>query len=52
MRFLFKLPLVVAWDAVGIGMVTMMVLTTVTGLLNSRGITKQPPLEILRDEST
>lgn len=52
MKFLFKLPLVVAWDAVGIGMVTMMVLTTVTGLLNSRGITKQPPLEILRDESS
>ena len=50
MKFLFKLPLVVAWDAVGIGMLTMMVLTTVTGLLNSRGITKQPPLEILRDE--
>ena len=50
MQFLFKLPLVIAWDAVAIGMLTMMVLTTVTGLLNSRGITKQPPLEILRDE--
>ena len=52
MKFIFKLPLVIAWDAVGIGMLTMMVLTTLTGLLNSRGITKQPPLEILRDESS
>jgi putative ABC transport system permease protein len=50
MKFLFKLPLVVAWDMVGLGMLIMMTLTALTGLLNSRGITRQPPLEILRQE--
>jgi len=50
MTFLFELPLVVAWDMVVYGMLAMMALTTVTGLLNSRGITSQPPLEILRQE--
>jgi putative ABC transport system permease protein len=50
MKFLFKLPLIIAWDMVGIGMLVMMALTAFTGLINSRGITRQPPLEILRQE--
>jgi putative ABC transport system permease protein len=50
MTFLFKLPLVIAWDMVVYGMLSMMVLTTGTGLLNTRGITHQSPLEILRQE--
>lgn len=50
MAFLFELPLVVAWDVVVYGMLAMMMVTTATGLLNSRGITNQPPLEILRQE--
>ncbi|MCB1122235.1 MAG: ABC transporter permease, partial [Verrucomicrobiae bacterium] len=48
MKFIFHLPLEVAWNMVGLGMLVMMVLTAVTGLINSRGITQQPPLEILR----
>ena len=50
MTFLFELPLEVAWDMVVYGMLAMVALTTITGWLNSRGITKQPPLEILRQE--
>lgn len=50
MTFLFKLPLDVAWDMVAYGMLAMVTLTTVTGMLNSRGITNQSPLEILRQE--
>ena len=50
MTFLFKLSFFVAWDVVIYGMLMMMALTTATGLLNSRGITRQPPLEILRQE--
>ncbi len=50
MTFLFKLPLDVAWDMVAYGMLAMMALTTITGMLNSRGITNQSPLEILRQE--
>ncbi|MCZ6674205.1 MAG: FtsX-like permease family protein, partial [Verrucomicrobia bacterium] len=50
MKFLFELPLVVAWDKVFYGMLIMMTLTALTGLLNSRGITRRPPLEILRQE--
>ena len=50
MEFLFQLPLLVAWDVVFAGMLVMMALTTLTGLLNSRGITRQSPLEILRQE--
>ena len=50
MTFLFKLPLEIAWDMVVYGMLSMMVLTTIVGLLNTRGITHQSPLEILRQE--
>ena len=50
MAFLFELPLEIAWDMVIYGMLSMMVLTTITGLLNTRGITHQSPLEILRQE--
>lgn len=50
MKFIFHLPLVVAWEMVALGMVVMTALTAITGLLNSRGITRQPPLEILRQE--
>ncbi len=50
MKFLIQLPLIVAWDVVLAGMLAMTVLTTLTGLLNSRGITRQAPLEILRQE--
>ncbi len=50
MKFLIRLPLVVAWEVVFAGMLIMFALTTVTGLLNSRGITRQAPLEILRQQ--
>ena len=50
MKFLIRLPLVVAWEVVFAGMLVMFALTTLTGLLNSRGITRQAPLEILRQE--
>ena len=50
MKFLIRLPLVVAWEVVFAGMLAMFALTTITGLLNSRGITRQAPLEILRQE--
>ena len=50
MQFLFKLPFSFSWEVVLTGMFVMMGLTTLTGLLNSRGITRQPPLQILRQE--
>ncbi len=50
MKFMFKLPIDIAWGKVLIGMGIMVVLTAMTGLLSSRGITNRSPLEILREE--
>ena len=50
MKFLIRLPMTVDWKVLVAGMLAMVALTTLTGLLNSRGITRQAPLEILRQE--
>jgi putative ABC transport system permease protein len=49
-RFAFKAPFSVSLLPLGITVVVVPVLTAVVGILTSRGIADQPPLEILRRE--
>ena len=49
-RFAFKAPYEVSLTPLGVTLVVVPMLTAAVGLLTSRGIAEQPPLEILRRE--
>ena len=49
-RFAFKAPYSVSLLPLGVTVAMVPVLTALVGLLTSRGIADQPPLEILRRE--
>jgi len=49
-RFVFKVPAAPAWPPLVAAVVGVTLLTVLTGLLANRGVSGQPPLEILREE--
>ena len=49
-RFIFKIELYVPWEITFASIVLIGLLTLVTGMLNSIGIAKRPPIEALRYE--
>ena len=49
-RFVFKIPYDVVWISLPVAVITVSLLTLLTGLFNSRGIASHPPLIILREE--
>lgn len=50
MKWVFKVPFTVPWEAFGILALTMVGLTIATGLWNSLDVFRRPPLETLRTE--
>jgi len=49
--FLFEAVFVPAWLPLVVAFVLVLILTVVTGMLGSRGVTTRPPLEVLRSET-
>ena len=49
-RFVFKLPYDINSLSLPVAMIMICLLTLITGLANSRGIARHPPLAILREE--
>jgi putative ABC transport system permease protein len=50
-RFAFRAPFVASPWILLAAVATVTAMTVVVGLLSSRGLTRQSPLEILRDEA-
>jgi putative ABC transport system permease protein len=51
LHFVFELPLVIEWAGLLPLLLAVVVLTLLTGLLTTRGLTRVPPLVILRKEA-
>ncbi len=50
-RFIFKIEPGLSWPVLTGGVVAVCAVTVVTGFLTNRGITRHPPLEVLRQET-
>jgi putative ABC transport system permease protein len=49
-KFIFETEFTVQWLPLLIVFVAVCLLTVLIGLINSRGVVRRPPLEILREE--
>lgn len=49
-KFIFETEFTIQWLALLIVFVAVCILTVLIGLINSRGVVRRPPLEILREE--
>lgn len=49
-RFAFDVPLVPAWGALALALISLPLLTLMVGLAGSRGLLARPPLDVLRQE--
>jgi len=50
-RFIFNLEPGLSWGVLAGGVLSVCLVTVVTGFLTNRGITRHPPLEVLRQET-
>ena len=50
-RFIFNLQPGLSWGVLAGGVLSVCLVTVVTGFLTNRGITRHPPLEVLRQET-
>ena len=50
-RFIFRMEPALSWTVLGGGVLAVCAVTIVTGFLANRGITRHPPLEVLRQET-
>jgi putative ABC transport system permease protein len=50
-RFIFRIDPGISWTVLGGGVLAVCAVTVATGFLANRGITRHPPLEVLRQET-